>query len=80
MLDHTTRAELVKKYRGHPGVDVSRIEDVDFVWTGGPITDAVPARLHGAFDAFIAKHVIEHTTDMVGFLDSQRGCLLQMGL
>ena len=80
VLDHTTRAELVKKYRGHPGVDVSSIEDVDFVWTGGPITDAVPARLHGAFDAFIASHVIEHTTDMVGFLDSAARLLTPDGV
>ena len=36
-LDHTTRAGLVEKYRGHPGVDVDRIEDVDFVWTRGSI-------------------------------------------
>jgi GT2 family glycosyltransferase/2-polyprenyl-3-methyl-5-hydroxy-6-metoxy-1,4-benzoquinol methylase len=69
-LDHATREELTTKYRGHPGVDVSRIEEVDFIWTGGPLSDAVPAALHGTFDAFIASHVIEHTPDLVAFLDS----------
>ena len=69
-LDHTTRASLVEKYRGHPGVDVDRIEEVDFVWTSGSVADAVPSDLHGTFDAFIASHVIEHTTDLVGFLDA----------
>ena len=34
-IDHLTREGLVAKYTGHPGVDVGRIEPVDFVWTGG---------------------------------------------
>jgi SAM-dependent methyltransferase len=69
-LDHTTREGLIAHYRGEPGVDVNRIEEVDFIWTGGPISDAVPAALHGTFDAFIASHVIEHTPDLIAFLDS----------
>jgi SAM-dependent methyltransferase len=69
-LDHTTRENLIAHYRGQPGVDVNRIEEVDFVWTGGPLTDAVPAALHGTFDAFIASHVIEHTPDLIAFLNS----------
>jgi len=73
-IDHATRAELVKKYTGH-GVDVSRIEDVDFVWTGGALADAVPADVRGSFDALIASHVIEHTTDFVGFLESAEALL-----
>jgi O-antigen biosynthesis protein len=80
VLDHATRAELVKKYRGHPGVDVNRIEEVDFVWSGGSITDVVPAHLHGTFDAFIASHVIEHTTDMLGFLSTAETLLAPDGV
>ena len=79
-LDHATRASLVEKYRGHPGVDVDRIEDVDFVWTGGSMLDAVPSDLHGTFDAFIASHVIEHTTDLVGFLDAAATLLAPTGV
>jgi GT2 family glycosyltransferase/SAM-dependent methyltransferase len=79
-LDHTTRDSLVEKYRGHPGVDVDRIEDVDFVWTGGSMLDAVPSDLHGTFDAFIASHVIEHTTDLVGFLDAAAALLTPAGV
>ena len=79
-LDHATRASLVEKYRGHRGVDVDRIEDVDFVWTGGSIVDAVPSDLHGTFDAFIASHVIEHTTDLVGFLDAAATLLTPSGV
>jgi predicted SAM-dependent methyltransferase len=67
VIDHATRAELVAKYAGHD-VDLSRIEEVDYVWTSGPLIDAIPQRLHGSFDALIASHLIEHTTDFVGFL------------
>jgi GT2 family glycosyltransferase len=79
-LDHTTRSGLVEKYRGHPGVDVDRIEEVDFVWTNGSVADAVPSDLHGTFDAFIASHVIEHTTDLVGFLDAAATLLAPSGV
>jgi glycosyltransferase involved in cell wall biosynthesis len=79
-LDHTTRASLVEKYRGHPGVDVDRIEEVDFVWTNGSVANAVPSDLHGTFDAFIASHVIEHTTDLVGFLDAAATLLAPSGV
>jgi glycosyltransferase involved in cell wall biosynthesis/2-polyprenyl-3-methyl-5-hydroxy-6-metoxy-1,4-benzoquinol methylase len=79
-LDHATRSELIEKYRGHPGVDVNRIEEVDFVWKTGSITDAVPAHLHGTYDAFIASHVIEHTTDLIGFLDSAATLLAPCGV
>ena len=78
-VDHATRADLVEKYTGHPGVDVSRIEEVDFVWTGGPLSDAVPSHLHGTFDAFIASHVIEHTPDLLGFLDAAATLVSQTG-
>jgi len=79
-VDHATRAELIEKYRGDPTVDVNRIEDVDCVWTGGSLADAVPAHLHGTFDALIASHVIEHTTDFVGFLDAAAALLANSGI
>ncbi|WP_146101520.1 class I SAM-dependent methyltransferase [Rhodopila globiformis] len=69
-IDHLTREDLVAKYIGHPGVDVGRIEPVDFVWTGGILSEAVPLEQHGSFDAFLASHVIEHTPDLVAFLDA----------
>lgn len=69
-IDHASREGLVAKYAGNPQVDVSQIEEVDFVWSGGSIVDAVPEDQHGTFDAFIASHVIEHTTDVVAFLQA----------
>lgn len=79
-LDHTTREGLVEKYRGHQGVNVGRIEEVDVVWTSGPLSDAVDRALHGTFDAFVASHVIEHTPDMLAFLDSAATLLKQDGV
>jgi SAM-dependent methyltransferase len=69
-VDHTTREGLIAKYIGQPGVDVSRIEEVDFVWTRGLLSEAVPATLHGTFDALIASHLIEHTPDLIAFLSA----------
>jgi hypothetical protein len=46
------------------------IEPVDFVWTEGTLSDAVPIDHHGSFDAFVASHVIEHIPDFVSFLRS----------
>jgi hypothetical protein len=80
VIDHMTREGLIAKYAGHPGSDVSRIEPVDFVWTAGPLSAAVPSAQHGSFDAFVASHVIEHTPDLIGFLDSAATLLRPDGI
>jgi hypothetical protein len=79
-IDHMTREGLVAKYTGHPGVDVSRIEPVDFVWTGGMLSDAVPPEQHTSFDTFLASHVIEHTPDLIAFLDAAATLLKPDGI
>jgi hypothetical protein len=79
-IDAATRSELIDKYRGHPGVDVDRIEEADFVWRDGPLSSAVPSELHGTFDAFIASHVIEHSPDLLTFLDSAATLLSAAGI
>lgn len=68
-LDHADADELKAKYAGH-GVDLDRIEPVDFVWRGGPVHAAVPSALHGGFDAMILSHVLEHSPDPIGMLKS----------
>ncbi|HME27298.1 MAG TPA: methyltransferase domain-containing protein [Acetobacteraceae bacterium] len=80
VIDHMTREDLVAKYTAVPGVDISRIEPVDFVWTGGPLSAAVPLAQHGSFDAFVASHVIEHTPDLIAFLDSAAALLKPTGV
>jgi len=70
IVDHGSRETLVAKYRSVDTVDVSRIEDVDVVWRGGPLDQAIPATSRGSYDAFIASHVVEHIPDPVGLLES----------
>jgi hypothetical protein len=68
VVDHATREELIEKY-SDPAlqVGVDRIEDVDVVWHGGPLTKAIGPERHG-FDVCLVSHVLEHTPDFVGFL------------
>ncbi len=70
VVDHADRAGLVEKYRTEPSVNVAKIEDVDFVWTGGPLTDSIPAGHHGTFDVLVACHVVEHVPDLIETLRS----------
>jgi hypothetical protein len=69
-IDHTNQAGLREKYRGDPSVNPDLIEAVDFVWTEGSLSTAVPPDQHGTFDVFVASHVIEHTPDLVAFLSA----------
>ena len=69
-IDHLSQDGLVEKYKNDPTVDTSRIERVDFVWNGGHLSDSVPPEARGSFDVFIASHVIEHTPDLIAFLES----------
>lgn len=80
VVDHLSRDGLVAKYRDEPHVDVSRIEAVDDVWTAGALSGAVPASLHGSFDALLASHVVEHTPDLLGFLASAETLLTPDGV
>lgn len=68
VVDHADRAGLVAKYARDPAVDISRIEDVEFVWTEGSLDALIPADRHGTYDLLIASHVIEHFPDPVGVL------------
>lgn len=77
VVDHASREALRAKYADQ---DVSRIEEVDFVWQRGSIVDAVPDDQHGTFDAFIASHVIEHTPDIVTFLQAAQTLIKPDGI
>jgi SAM-dependent methyltransferase len=79
-IDHLSREGLVAKYSANSEIDFSRIETVDFVWTGGLLSDAVPSTQHGSFDVFLASHVIEHTPDLVAFLDAAEVLLKEDGV
>jgi SAM-dependent methyltransferase len=80
ILDHATREGLLTKYRalGLSEAELTRIDAVDYVWTGGPITGAIPADQR--FDYIVAAHVIEHTTDLIGFLQAASTLLAPGGV
>jgi predicted SAM-dependent methyltransferase len=75
-LDHATREELVQKYAGH-GVNISAIEEVDYVWRGEPLHELVG---DDRFDFVLASHVIEHSTDMIRFLQQLAAMLRPEGV
>ena len=80
VVDHETREGLIHKYRSDPAVDPDVIEEVDLVWHGGSLEDLAGEASWGTYDAFIASHVIEHTTDVVAFLRSGRTLLKDEGV
>jgi SAM-dependent methyltransferase len=78
IIDHASREELMAKY-GAQGIDCSQIEQVDHVWDGKTYAELTGRRHH--YDWILASHVIEHTTDLIGFLQQceeilrPNGCL-----
>jgi len=64
VLDHADAATLKDKYQGH-NVEVSNIEEVDYVWSGQPLHELTGKE--NFYDWIVASHVIEHTPDLVSF-------------
>lgn len=77
-IDHATTAELQAKYAHDPGVDVSKIVDVDYVWGEKSLTELTQAKQ--PFDYLIASHVIEHVPDLIGWLEEIRSILKPGGI
>ncbi len=63
--------EIVRANRTSPNIDPSSIVDVDIVWGGRPLIEAVGEPV----DYVIASHVIEHVPDLVAWLADIRGVL-----
>lgn len=64
IVDHLDQEALKLKYAATGNAEA--IEVVDWVWRGGSYSQLIGKRLH--YDYIIASHVIEHTTDFIGFL------------
>jgi len=77
VVDHASTEQIRAKYRDVPGVNADRIEDVDFVIDGGRRLRDVVGK-PSFYDYVIASHVIEHTPDMISFLQDC-DCLLKAG-
>lgn len=78
-VDHADRAGLVEKYKRFD-VDTAAIEEVDVVWAGGDLSEAIPQSLLGTVDACVASHVIEHIPNPVMFFQSMAKILKPGGL
>jgi predicted SAM-dependent methyltransferase len=66
IIDHMNREQLVAKYKDH-NVNTKAIEEVDYVWQGESYSELTGRTKY--YDWIIASHVIEHTPDMIGFLN-----------
>lgn len=65
IVDHLDTETLKDKYRNHH-VNLCQIEDVDYIWAGGDLSQLIGAL--NSFDWIIASHVIEHIPDLISFL------------
>lgn len=67
IIDHLSREQLVERYEGH-GVNLDKIEDVDYVWSGQEgYAELTNKRDH--YDWIVSSHNIEHTPDLIRFLN-----------
>ena len=64
-VDYLDREGLIAKYAG-AGVPTDGIEPVDYVWDGRPYSQLTGKQ--DAYDYIVASHVVEHVTDLLGFL------------
>jgi glycosyltransferase involved in cell wall biosynthesis/SAM-dependent methyltransferase len=65
ILDHADAATLKNKYSTQ-NVNISNIEEVDYVWSGEPLQELTGKTSY--YDWIVASHVIEHTPDLIAFL------------
>jgi SAM-dependent methyltransferase len=77
-LDHATAEELRHKYKDDPHVDISKIEDVDYVSGGGSIQQAIGKTRY--YDYILASHLVEHLPDLLGFLKDCESLLKDDGV
>jgi SAM-dependent methyltransferase len=77
-LDHLSAADLREKYKSAPDVDLSAIEEIDYLSDGGSILELIGKPAH--YDYIVASHVIEHTTDLLGFLSDCEQLLKDTGI
>jgi hypothetical protein len=77
VLDHCDKKALIEKYRPQ-GINVENIEEVDFIWDGRSYTELI-GRRH-VYDWVIGSHVLEHTTDLIGFLNDCDSLLKKDGV
>jgi SAM-dependent methyltransferase len=77
-IDHLNREGLVQKYK-HLSADLlNRIEEVDFICSGESLTELIGEKYR--FDYIIASHFVEHTTNLLGFIQDCENLLKPNGV
>ncbi len=77
IIDHMSQQQLIAKYENH-NVNVNDIEEVDFIWSGQSFADLTGNLKY--YDWAIASHVIEHTPDLIAFLNDCDSILKDNGV
>ena len=77
IIDHLDREALIEKYK-EQNVAVENIEEVDFVWKGEPYAELTGRSKF--YDWVIASHLIEHTPDLIGFINECESILNENGV
>ena len=77
VLDHASADELREKYAEH-GVNLKNIEEVDYIWRGEPFCELIGYSQY--YDWIIASNVIEHTPDLISFLQDCEKLLKSNGV
>jgi SAM-dependent methyltransferase len=74
IIDYIGKEELIDKYRnidadkyGGVKTPVENIEEVDFVWSGESYSELTGKKKY--YDWIIASHMIEHTPDLIKFIN-----------
>jgi len=67
VIDHLAKEDLIEKYSVH-NMPVENVEPVDFVWNGESYAELTGNKHY--YDWIIASHLIEHTPDLIGFINS----------
>ena len=74
-LDHLSLDDLRKKYADDPNVDIDRIVKTDYIWGGEPYSELIAYK----FKYIVACHVIEHSPDLISFLNNLSEILSRNG-
>ncbi len=67
IIDYLSREQLIAKYKDEH-TNLESIEEVDYVWHGESYADLTGKTKY--YDWIIASHVIEHTPDLIDFLNN----------
>lgn len=77
VIDHASREELREKFKDED-VNLENIEEVDFVWKGESYPELTGKTDY--YDWIIASHMIEHTPNLIGFINSCDAILKDTGV